>query len=130
MAGLEGSKKRSDSSHNKLTRFGEVLGAARESESTSEILGTQQPEQLETQKLNKKRAKREDPSYTQCTFRIPKKLSRQMDRVLIDLADEGIEIDRSDLLEIMAEAFIRISDKRGAVTALQIFKNLGTQNNG
>ncbi|MBD0263250.1 MAG: hypothetical protein ICV78_11155 [Tolypothrix sp. Co-bin9] len=78
-------------------------------------------------KDKEKLAKRENPDYTQTTFRIPKKLSRQINRVLMDLADEGVEIDRSDLLEELANAFIRIVDEVGAVEALEQVKNLGIQ---
>ncbi|MBR8840090.1 MAG: hypothetical protein DSM106950_40380 [Stigonema ocellatum SAG 48.90 = DSM 106950] len=72
-------------------------------------------------------AKRENPDYTQTTFRIPKKLSRQINRVLMDLADSGVEMDRSDLLGELAGAFIRLSSEVGAVEALEQLKNLGTQ---
>jgi hypothetical protein len=93
---------------------------------------TQQPQQPVTRsskqlKDKDKLAKRENPDYTQTTFRIPKKLSRQINRVLMDLADEGVEIDRSDLLEELANAFIRIVDEVGAVEALEQVKNLGIQ---
>lgn len=93
---------------------------------------TQQPQQPVTRsskqlKDKDKLAKRENPDYTQTTFRIPKKLSRQINRVLMDLADEGVEIDRSDLLQELANAFIRIVDEVGAVEALEQVKNLGIQ---
>jgi hypothetical protein len=188
MAGLDGNKKRSDSSNKRVSRFSEVLGAAQENtqlpgypenqpseqldtqpteeslsqlseqvkSQTSENLTTQLPgypenqpsEQLKTQlpensttqqpqqpvtrsskqlKDKDKLAKRENPDYTQTTFRIPKKLSRQINRVLMDLADEGVEIDRSDLLQELANAFIRIVDEVGAVEALEQVKNLGIQ---
>lgn len=228
MAGLDGNKKRSDSSNKRVSRFSEVLGAAQENtqlpgypesqpseqlntQSTEksssqplnqvksqppENLTTQQPgypesqlsEQLDTQPTEKsssqlseqvksktsdnptaqtpgypknqlseqlktqllensttqqpqqpvtrsskqlkdkdKLAKRENPDYTQTTFRIPKKLSRQINRVLMDLADEGEYVDRSDLLEELASAFIRLTDEVGAVEALEQVKNLGTQ---
>ncbi|MBD2240774.1 hypothetical protein H6G35_30005 [Aulosira sp. FACHB-113] len=92
----------------------------------------QKPGQSDTQTARKsknkdKLAKRENPDYTQTTFRIPKKLSRQINRVLMDLADEGVEVDRSDLLEELANAFIRIADEVGVVEALEQIKNLGTQ---
>ncbi|MBD2472655.1 hypothetical protein [Nostoc sp. FACHB-145] len=92
----------------------------------------QQPEKSTTQTASKlndkdKLAKRENPEYTQTTFRIPKKLSRQINRVLMDLADEGVEVDRSDLLEELANAFIRLADEVGVVEALEQIKNLGTQ---
>ncbi len=74
-----------------------------------------------------KLAKRSNPDYTQTTFRIPKKLSRQINRALMDLVEEEVEIDRSDLLEELAGAFIRLADEVGAVSALSQFKNLGTQ---
>lgn len=45
----------------------------------------------------------------------------------MDLADEGVEIDRSDLLEELAGAFVRLADEVGVVQALEQFKNLGTQ---
>ncbi|MBC1221293.1 hypothetical protein GNF10_14455 [Nostoc sp. UCD121] len=54
-------------------------------------------------------------------------MSRQINRVLMDLADEGVEIDRSDLLQELANAFIRIVDEVGAVEALEQVKNLGIQ---
>jgi len=82
-----------------------------------------QPSTAEKEKL----AKRENPDYTQTTFRIPKKLSRQINRVLMDLADEGVEMDRSDLVGELAAAFIRLSSEVGAVEALEQIKNLGTQ---
>ncbi|MBG1267864.1 hypothetical protein [Nostoc sp. WHI] len=93
---------------------------------------TQQPQQPVTRsskqlKDKDKLAKRENPDYTQTTFRIPKKLSRQINRVLMDLADEGVEVDRSDLLEELANAFIRLADEVGVVKALEKVKNLGTQ---
>ncbi len=92
----------------------------------------QQPEKSTTQTASKlkdkdKLAKRENPDYTQTTFRIPKKLSRQINRVLMDLADEGVEVDRSDLLVGLASAFIRLADEVGVVEALEQIKNLGTQ---
>ncbi len=74
-----------------------------------------------------KLAKRSNPDYTQTTFRIPKKLSRQINRALMDLAEEGVEMDRSDLLEELVGVFIRLADEVGAVEALSQFKNLGTQ---
>lgn len=94
----------------------------------------QLPENSTTQTAKKskekdKLAKRENPDYTQTTFRIPKKLSRQINRVLMDLADEGVEVDRSDLVEELANAFIRLADEVGAVEALERIKNLGTQMN-
>ncbi|WP_392476325.1 hypothetical protein [Nostoc sp. C110] len=93
---------------------------------------TQQPQQPVTRsskqlKDKDKLAKRENPEYTQTTFRIPKKLSRQINRVLMDLADEGVEVDRSDLLEELASAFIRLADEVGVVEALEQVKNLGIQ---
>ncbi|MBR8837571.1 MAG: hypothetical protein DSM106950_27070 [Stigonema ocellatum SAG 48.90 = DSM 106950] len=83
----------------------------------------QQPKAPDKEKL----AKRENPDYTQTTFRIPKKLSRQINRALMDLADSGVEIDRSDLLEELAGAFVRLADEVGVVEALEQLKNLGTQ---
>ncbi|MBE9210954.1 hypothetical protein IQ244_31535 [Nostoc sp. LEGE 06077] len=92
----------------------------------------QQPEKLTIQTASKlknqdKLAKRENPDYTQTTFRIPKKLSRQINRVLMDLADEGVEVDRSDLLEELGNAFIRLADEVGVVEALEQIKNLSIQ---
>ncbi|NJL80821.1 MAG: hypothetical protein HC836_21870 [Richelia sp. RM2_1_2] len=92
----------------------------------SEQLQTQKPTAA-TKKTSDKLAKRENPDYTQTTFRIPKKLSRQINRTLMDLADEGIEMDRSDLLEALSWGFIRLVNEVGAVEALEQFKNLGTQ---
>ena len=145
MAGLDRNKKRSDSSNPRVSRFSEVLGAAHESTHKSGYPETQQSEQSELEPAlegshkagypdsqpsaqpKEKLAKRENPDYTQTTFRIPKKLSRQINRALMDLAEEGVEMDRSDLLEQLAGAFIRLADEVGAVEALSQLKNLGTQ---
>ena len=85
------------------------------------------PNSQQSEQPKEKLAKRENPDYTQTTFRIPKKLSRQINRALMDLADEGVEMDRSDLLGELAGAFIRLADEVGAVEALEQIKNLGTQ---
>jgi hypothetical protein len=45
----------------------------------------------------------------------------------MDLADEGVEVDRSDLLEELASAFIRLADEVGVVEALEQARNLGIQ---
>ncbi|MBR8834161.1 MAG: hypothetical protein DSM106950_08995 [Stigonema ocellatum SAG 48.90 = DSM 106950] len=143
-------KKRSDSSNPRVSRFSEVLGAAHESSQKSGYPDSQPSEQSELEPAPEssqkpgypnsqqseqqpkapeleKLAKRENPDYTQTTFRIPKKLSRQINRALMDLADEGVEMDRSDLLEELAGAFIRLADEVGAVEALEQFKKLGIQ---
>ncbi len=130
MAGLDGAKKRGDSSNPRVSRFSEALGAAKESSQKSGYPDTQLSEQstIQTSEQPKEKlAKRENPDYTQTTFRIPKKLSRQINRALMDLADEGIEMDRSDLLEELAGTFIRLVDEVGVVEALEQLKNLGTQ---
>ena len=153
MAGLDRTKKRSDSSTPRVSRFSEVLGAAHESTHKAGYPESQPSEQSEletapegSQKAGypesqpseqlaiqpstpekEKLAKRENPDYTQTTFRIPKKLSRQINRALMDLADSGVEMDRSDLLEELAGAFIRLADSVGAVEALEQLKKLGTQ---
>ena len=124
MAGLDRTKKGSGSGNHRVSRFSEVLGAAQESSQKSGYPDNQPPEQSQPPQ---KQAKRENPDYTQTTFRIPKKLSRQINRVLIDLADEGVEMDRSDLVGELAGAFIRLSSEVGAVEALEQIKNLGTQ---
>ena len=104
-----------------------------ESSETSGYSTIQPSEQQEIQKPTTakktpdKLAKRENPDYTQTTFRIPKKLSRQINRTLMDLADEGVEMDRSDLLEALTGGFIQLVNEVGAVEALEKFKNLGTQ---
>ena len=150
MAGLDRTKKRGDSSNPRVSRFSEVLGAAHESTHKAGYPDSQQSEQSELEPAQEgnqkagypdsqpskqqpkapeleKLAKRENPDYTQTTFRIPKKLSRQINRALMDLADEGVEMDRSDLLEELAGAFVRLADEVGVVEALEQFKNLGTQ---
>ena len=145
MAGLDRTKKRGDSSNPRVSRFSEVLGAAQSSTHKAGYPESQPSEQSElesapeshsqpgypesqpSEQPKEKLAKRENPDYTQTTFRIPKKLSRQINRALMDLADEGVEIDRSDLLEELAGAFIRLADEVGAVEALEKFKKLGTQ---
>ncbi|MEM6399164.1 MAG: hypothetical protein AAF757_02870 [Cyanobacteria bacterium P01_D01_bin.116] len=105
----------------------------KESSETSGYSAIQPSEQQQTQKPTTakktpdKLAKRENPDYTQTTFRIPKKLSRQINRTLMDLADEGVEMDRSDLLEALTGGFIQLVNEVGAVEALEKFKNLGTQ---
>jgi len=45
----------------------------------------------------------------------------------MDLADEGVEMDRSDLLEALTGGFIKLVNEVGTVEALEQFKNLGTQ---
>jgi hypothetical protein len=45
----------------------------------------------------------------------------------MDLADSGVEMDRSDLLVLLAGAFMRYSSEVGVVEALEQFKNLGIQ---
>lgn len=127
MAGLDRSKKRSNSSTSRVSRFSEALGAAQESSQKSGYPITQQP--TTAKKTPDELAKRSNPDYTQTTFRIPKKLSRQINRTLMDLADEGIEMDRSDLLKELTEGFIRLANEVGAVEALEEFRNLGTQMN-
>jgi len=145
MAGLDRNKKGSDSSNPRVSRFSEVLGAAQSSTQKAGYPDSQQSEQSELESAHKssqkpgypnsqqseqpkeKLAKRENPDYTQTTFRIPKKLSRQINRALMDLADSGVEMDRSDLLGELAGAFIRLADEVGAVEALEQIKNLGTQ---
>lgn len=153
MAGLDRTKKRGDSSNPRVSRFSEVLGAAQssthkpgypenqpseqselepapESRQKAGYPDSQPSEQLAIQpkaQPKEKLAKRENPDYTQTTFRIPKKLSRQINRALMDLADSGVEMDRSDLLEELAGAFIRLADEVGAVEALSQLKNLGIQ---
>lgn len=101
-----------------------LLVALRRNRMTQEQSPTRSSKQL---KDKDKLAKRENPDYTQTTFRIPKKLSRQINRVLMDLADEGEYVDRSDLLEELASAFIRLADEVGVVEALEQVKHLGTQ---
>ena len=150
MAGLDRTKKRGEERNPRVSRFSEVLGAAQESSHKSGYPDSQQSEQSELEPSPEsnlkpgypdsqpseqqpkapeleKLAKRENPDYTQTTFRIPKKLSRQINRALMDLADEGVEMDRSDLLEELAGTFIRLADEVGARMALEQFKNLGTQ---
>ena len=145
MAGLDRTKKRSEERNPRVSRFSEVLGAAHESTHKSGYPENQPSEQSELEpapegshkagypdsqpfkQSKEKLAKRENPDYTQTTFRIPKKLSRQINRALMDLADSGVEMDRSDLLEELAGAFVRLADEVGAVEALERFKNLGTQ---
>ncbi len=129
MAGLDRTKKGSGSGNHRVSRFSEALGAAQESSQKSGYPDIQTPEQLQNQQSqpSQKQAKRENPDYTQTTFRIPKKLSRQINRVLMDLADEGVEMVSSDLLEELAGAFVRLANEVGAVEALEQIKNLGTQ---
>ena len=81
MAGLDRNKKRGDSSNPRVSRFSEVLGAALDSTHKSGYPESQPSEQSATQlsaQPKEKLAKRENPDYTQTTFRIPKKLSRQI----------------------------------------------------
>ena len=145
MAGLDRNKKRGDSSNPRVSRFSEVLGAAQSSTHKAGYPENQPSEQSELEPApesnhkagyptsqpstpeKEKLAKRENPDYTQTTFRIPKKMSRQINRALMDLADSGVEMDRSDLLEELAGAFIRLADEVGAVEALSQLKKLGTQ---
>ena len=120
MAGLDRAKAGNPKGA-KVSRFADILDAA---ESTNSEF--QPPEKLGTQK-SEKLAKRDDPSFTQTTFRIPKKLSRDLDRLILDLEDEGLKLDRSDLLIELAGALLRTAEKEGAVEAIEVFKNLGIQ---
>ena len=124
MAGLDGNKT-GDPKSTRLSRFSEILGTAHEK------LGTQVSESADIQKSehsNTKIAKRNRTDYTQVSFRIPKQLSRQIDRAILDLQDADIECDRSDLLEIFATAFLKLAKVKGAQAAFDSFKAMGDIN--
>lgn len=133
MARLDKSKT-GNSEGSKMSRFAEILEAAQPTAQEPELLDVNKAEQptsqtskkLGTQK-SEKVAKRDDPSFTQTTFRIPRKLSRDLDRIILDLEDEGVKLDRSDLLIEMASALLRVAEKEGAISAIEVLRNLGTQ---
>ncbi len=128
MAGLDRSKKGNPKSgQDRVTRFSDILSAAKSDTQPVEISDTQVAGYPNTQPAEKPAAKRNDPNYMQCSFRIPKKLSKEIDRLLLDLDDADIQCDRSDFLEELAAAFMRVAREKGAAEAWQQFKSLGTQ---
>ena len=132
MVGLEGNKERNpkSSQDERLTRFSEILGAAKLNSQVDAHSSMQQsgyPDMQEGEQPDNKVAKRNNPNYTQCSFRIPKALSKAVDRAILDLDDADIVMDRSDLLEEVVGAYLRVAKQKGASDALQIFKSLGTQ---
>jgi hypothetical protein len=129
VVGLEGSKKGNSKSgqNQRVTRFSEILGAAKPDTQPVENSDGQISGYPDAQPSKKPVAKRNDPNYVQCSFRIPKRLSKEIDRVLLDLDDADIQCDRSDFLEEIAAAFMRIAKDQGVAEAWQQFKSLGTQ---
>jgi len=57
---------------------------------------------------SRKTGKRSNPDYVGAYFSIPKELHRQLDRYVMDLADEGTVMDRS---QIVAEALRQMMQK-------------------
>jgi len=57
---------------------------------------------------SRKTGKRSNPDYVGAYFSIPKELHRQLDRYVMDLADEGTVMDRS---QVVAEALRRMMQK-------------------
>jgi hypothetical protein len=66
----------------------------------------------------RKTGKRSNPDYVGAYFSIPKELHRQLDRYVMDLADEGIEMDRSQIIARLIEGLTRFSKEVGANRAL------------
>ena len=63
----------------------------------------------------------------QCTFRIRKRTSRQLNRVLMDLGDEGTTLNRSELMEALLQTFFRLHKQVGATEALKLVQNMGAE---
>ena len=124
MARLDRTQKGTDAAAQKLTRFDEIFSAAH---ATPPVIAEAEAPEPEPEQ-GKGVAKRDDPNFMQCTFRIRKRTSRQLNRVLMDLGDEGTNLDRSELLEEMLQTFFRLHSQMGASEALQMVKHLGTQN--
>jgi hypothetical protein len=122
-----------NSKGSRRTKFSEVLSLARdESEPTeAEKIEVEKPniqidEYVPMQIANKsdsqivtappsepmpksrKTGKRSNPDYVGAYFSIPKELHRQLDRYVMDLADEGIAMDRS---QVVAEALRRMMNQ-------------------
>jgi len=57
---------------------------------------------------SRKTGKRSNPDYVGAYFSIPKELHRQLDRYVMDLADDGTVMDRS---QIVAEALRQMMQK-------------------
>lgn len=78
--------------------------------------------EVEPQAKTKRRgkvSKRGNPDYTQAIFYLRVKTSKQLDRQLLDLADVGIEMDRSELAEELFQHFLKLSEQVGVVEALK-----------
>lgn len=66
----------------------------------------------------RKTGKRSNPDYVGAYFSIPKELHRQLDRYVIDLADDGVEMDRSQVIARLIEGVTGRSKEVGANQAL------------
>ncbi len=51
-------------------------------------------------------AKRNNPDYAARSFYLPKATDRRLQRVLLDLQEEGYELDRSELLNCLLTAWL------------------------
>lgn len=81
-------------------------------------------EPLESLHKGRKAGKRSNPNYVGAYFSIPKELHRQLDRYVMDLADEGIEMDRSQVVAGLLEGLTGRSKDIGAKKALLEVGNL------
>jgi hypothetical protein len=117
-----------NSKGNRKTKFSEVLSLARDEAAPPEAaqsdiqldeyapmqIADNSDSQLVTEPSPKpvskgrKTGKRSNPDYVGAYFSIPKELHRQLDRYVMDLADEGIEMDRS---QVVAEALRQLMKK-------------------
>jgi hypothetical protein len=66
----------------------------------------------------RKTGKRSNPDYVGAYFSIPKELHRQLDRYVMDLADEGVEMDRSQVIARLIEGVMGRWKEVGANQAL------------
>ena len=117
-----------NSKGNRKTKFSEVLSLARdeseptEAETPNSQIDEYAPMQIadkpdiqivtapstEPVPKSRKTGKRSNPDYVGAFFSIPKELHRQLDRYVMDLADEGTVMDRS---QVVAEALRQMMRK-------------------
>jgi hypothetical protein len=78
------------------------------------------PAALPSEPAPKKRrtGKRSDPDFVGVYFSIPKELHRQLDRYVMDLEDEGIVLDRSQVIAKLIEGLTNLSKEVGANDAM------------
>jgi hypothetical protein len=67
---------------------------------------TDMPEAQHANKQNKEKGKRSRSDYTTLQVYVPKKLKTKLDRLLLDLADTGIESNYSTLTEALINSYL------------------------